>query len=60
MAGAGFVFFSYIGFDAVCSLAEELKNPQRDLPLGIITSLAVVTLLYVIVSCVITGMVPYR
>lgn len=59
MAGAGFVFFSYIGFDAVCSLAEELKNPQRDLPIGIITSLAVVTALYVIVSLVVTGMVPY-
>ena len=59
MAGAGFVFFSYIGFDSVCSLAEELRNPQRDLPIGIIVSLAVVTLLYVSVSIVVTGMVPY-
>ena len=59
MAGAGFVFFSYIGFDSVCSLAEELRNPQRDLPIGIMASLGVVTVLYVAVSIVVTGMVPY-
>eukprot|EP00944_MAST-04C_sp_MAST-4C-sp1_P013015 g13015.t1 len=58
-SGAGFVFFSFIGFDCVCTLAEELKNPQRDLPLGIITTLGIVTFLYVAVSLVITGMVNY-
>ena len=52
-------FFSFIGFDCVCTLAEELKNPQRDLPLGIITTLGIVTFLYVAVSLVITGMVNY-
>ena len=58
-SGAGFVFFSFIGFDCVCTLAEELKNPQRDLPVGIISTLAIVTILYVAVSLVITGMVNY-
>ncbi|MCE3236287.1 MAG: amino acid transporter [Vampirovibrio sp.] len=58
--GAALIFFAYIGFDAVSTAAEEVKNPQRDLPIGIITSLVVCTLLYVAVSAVITGMVPYK
>lgn len=59
VAGAATVFFAYIGFDAVATAAEEVKRPQRDLPLGIIWSLAVCTALYIIVSLVLTGMVPY-
>lgn len=58
--GAALIFFAYIGFDAVSTAAEEVKNPQRDLPIGIIASLVVCTVLYVAVSAVITGMVPYR
>ena len=57
--GAAIVFFAYIGFDAVATSAEECKNPSRDLPIGIIGSLAVCTLLYVIVAAVLTGIVPY-
>ena len=56
---AGFVFFSYIGFDCVCTLAEELKHPQRDLPRGIVFTLIIVTTLYVLVSFVLTGMKSY-
>jgi APA family basic amino acid/polyamine antiporter len=52
---AGFVFFSYIGFDCVCTLAEELEHPQRDLPRGIVWTLVIVTTLYVLVSLVLTG-----
>lgn len=59
MTGAALVFFAYIGFDAVATAAEEVKNPQRDLPIGIIASLVVCTILYVIVVIVLTGMVPY-
>jgi len=59
-AGAALIFFAYIGFDAVSTAAEEVKNPQRDLPIGIITSLVICTLLYVAVAAVITGMVPYQ
>lgn len=59
LSGAALVFFAYIGFDAVATAAEEVKNPQRDLPIGIIASLLVCTLLYVIVVVVLTGMVPY-
>jgi basic amino acid/polyamine antiporter, APA family len=59
-SGAALIFFAYIGFDAVSTAAEEVINPQRDLPIGIIASLAICTLLYVIVSGVITGMVPYQ
>ncbi|WP_211750149.1 amino acid permease [Paenibacillus sp. Marseille-Q4541] len=59
MSGAALVFFAYIGFDAVASAAEEVKNPQRDLPIGIIASLVVCTTLYVLVVVVLTGMVPY-
>lgn len=59
-AGAALIFFAYIGFDAVSTAAEEVRNPQRDLPIGIIASLLICTLLYVAVSGVITGMVPYK
>ncbi|MBD7968235.1 amino acid permease [Paenibacillus gallinarum] len=59
LSGAALVFFAYIGFDAVATAAEEVKNPQRDLPIGIIASLLVCTILYVIVVVVLTGMVPY-
>lgn len=58
MAAAAVVFFSYIGFDAVSTTAEEAKNPQRDLPIGIIASLVVCTLLYLAVGAVLTGIVP--
>jgi len=58
-AAAAIVFFAYIGFDAVSTTAEEAQNPQRDLPIGIIASLAVCTVLYVAVAAVLTGMVPY-
>jgi APA family basic amino acid/polyamine antiporter len=57
--GAGVVFFAYIGFDAVSTAAQEARNPQRDMPLGILGSLAICTLLYVLVSLVITGIVPF-
>ncbi|MEC0371423.1 amino acid permease [Paenibacillus chibensis] len=57
--GAATVFFAYIGFDAVSTAAEEVKRPQRDLPIAIIASLAICTLLYILVSLVLTGMVPY-
>ncbi|XP_074582494.1 cationic amino acid transporter 2, vacuolar-like isoform X2 [Curcuma longa] len=59
IAGSGTVFFSYIGFDAVASTAEEVKNPQRDLPLGIGISLSICCLLYMLVSVVVVGLVPY-
>lgn len=58
MAAAAVVFFAYIGFDAVSTTAEEAKNPQRDLPIGIITSLVVCTVLYLAVGAVLTGIVP--
>jgi len=57
--GAGVIFFAYIGFDAVTTMSEEAKNTQRDLPIGILASLAICTLLYVAVAAVMTGMVPY-
>ncbi|WP_235356972.1 amino acid permease [Bacillus alveayuensis] len=60
LAGTATVFFAFLGFDAVATAAEEVKNPQRDLPIGIIVSLGVCTLLYVIVCLVLTGMVPYH
>jgi APA family basic amino acid/polyamine antiporter len=59
-AGAAYIFFAYIGFDAVSTTAQEAKNPQRDLPIGIITSLLVCTVLYILVAGVLTGMVPWR
>ena len=57
--GAAIVFFAYIGFDAISTAAEETRNPQRNLPIGILGGLAVCTLIYVVVGAVITGMVPY-
>jgi APA family basic amino acid/polyamine antiporter len=60
LAGAAVVFFAYIGYDAVSTVAEETKNPSRDLPIGIIASLAVCTLLYVVVAAVFTGIMPYE
>ncbi len=57
--GAAIVFFAYIGFDAVATASEEVKNPQRDLPRGIIWTLAVSTILYVAVAAILTGMVKY-
>lgn len=59
LRGAGLVFFAYIGFDAVSTTAQEAKNPQKDMPIGILGSLAICTVLYMMVSAVLTGMVPY-
>jgi APA family basic amino acid/polyamine antiporter len=59
LAGAAVVFFAYIGFDAVSTVAEETKNPARDLPIGIIASLIVCTIFYVVVAAVFTGVMPY-
>ncbi len=59
MLGASLVFFAFIGFDAVSTQAEEARNPQRDMPIAIMVSLVVCTVLYIAVSAVITGMVPY-
>ncbi len=58
--GAAIVFFAYIGFDAISTAAEETKNPQRNMPIGILGGLAVCTLIYVIVGLVATGLVPYQ
>ncbi|MDR3667697.1 MAG: amino acid permease [Ignavibacteriaceae bacterium] len=58
-AGAAIVFFAYIGFDAVSTVAEEVKNPKRDLPIGIIGSLIICTIFYIIVAAVFTGIIPY-
>jgi APA family basic amino acid/polyamine antiporter len=58
-AGAATVFFAYLGFDAVSTAAEEVRNPQRNMPIGIIASLAICTLLYIVVSLILTGIVPY-
>jgi APA family basic amino acid/polyamine antiporter len=57
--GATMVFFAYIGFDAVSTAAQETRNPQRDLPIGILASLAICTILYIAVSLILTGVVPY-
>ncbi len=59
-AGAAYIFFAYIGFDAVSTTAQEAKNPQRDLPIGIIASLVACTVLYILVAAVLTGMVPWK
>ncbi|MBS1201309.1 MAG: amino acid permease [Proteobacteria bacterium] len=58
--GASIVFFAYIGFDAVSTAAQEAKNPQRDMPIGILGSLAICTVLYMAVAAVLTGMLPFR
>ncbi len=60
MAGAALIFFAYIGFDAVSTAAEEAVNPQRDLPIGIIASLVICTVIYIIVAGLLTGVVPYH
>ncbi|NJD21293.1 MAG: amino acid permease [Melioribacter sp.] len=60
VAGAAYIFFAYIGFDTVSTHAGEAKNPQKDVPFGIITSLIVCTILYILVALVITGMVNYK
>ncbi|HKY42816.1 MAG TPA: amino acid permease [Pyrinomonadaceae bacterium] len=60
LTGAAVVFFAYIGFDAVSTVAEETKNPSRDLPIGIIASLVICTILYIIVAAMFTGMVPWE
>ena len=59
LRGAGVVFFAYIGFDAVSTAAQEARNPQRDMPAGILGSLAISTVLYIAVAAVLTGIVPY-
>jgi APA family basic amino acid/polyamine antiporter len=60
LAGAAVIFFAYIGFDSVSTHAEEAKNPQRDVPIGIVVSLILCTVLYIAVAAVLTGMVPYN
>lgn len=60
LAGAAVIFFAYIGFDAVSTHAEEARNPRRDVPIGIVTSLILCTILYIAVAAVLTGMVPYN
>jgi APA family basic amino acid/polyamine antiporter len=60
IAGAAIMFFAYIGFDAVSTQAEEARNPRRDMPIGILASLVICTLLYIAVSAVLTGMVRYN
>jgi basic amino acid/polyamine antiporter, APA family len=59
LMGAGVVFFAYIGFDAVSVAAQEAKNPQKDMPTGILASLLICTVLYIVVALVLTGIVPY-
>ncbi|MFN7096278.1 MAG: APC family permease, partial [Gammaproteobacteria bacterium] len=59
MAGAALVFFAYIGFDAVSTSAEEVLHPQKSLPIGIIVSLIICTILYIVVTAILTGVVPY-
>ena len=59
LSGAAVIFFAYIGFDSVSTHAEEARNPQKDVPIGIIVSLVLCTILYIAVSAVLTGMVPY-
>jgi APA family basic amino acid/polyamine antiporter len=59
LAGASIVFFAYVGFDAVSTAAEEARNPKRDVPIGILTSLVFCTFIYIVVSLLLTGIVPY-
>jgi APA family basic amino acid/polyamine antiporter len=59
-AGAAIVFFAYIGFDAVSTVAEEVRNPKRDMPIGIIGSLIICTIIYIVVAAVFTGIIPYK
>jgi APA family basic amino acid/polyamine antiporter len=60
LTGAGVIFFAYIGFDAVSTAAQEARNPQKDMPFGILGSLAVCTVLYIVVAAVMTGIVSYK
>jgi len=59
MRGAAVIFFAYIGFDAVSTAAQEARQPQRDMPIGILGSLAICSVLYVVVAAVMIGLVPY-
>src|SRR5262249_7231611 len=59
LKGAAYIFFAYVGFDSVSTHAEEATNPQRDVPIGIIASLAICTILYILVAGVLTGMLRY-
>jgi APA family basic amino acid/polyamine antiporter len=59
LAGSAIIFFAYIGFDSVSTHAEEAKNPRRDVPIGILASLLLCTVLYIAVAAVLTGMIPY-
>jgi APA family basic amino acid/polyamine antiporter len=59
MRASGIIFFAYIGFDAVSTAAQEARNPQRDMPIGILGSLIICTVLYILMSAVLTGLVPY-
>ena len=59
LRGAGIIFFAYIGFDAVSTAAQEARNPSRDMPIGILGSLVICTILYILVAIVLTGLVPY-
>jgi APA family basic amino acid/polyamine antiporter len=59
LRASGIIFFAYIGFDAVSTAAQEAKNPQRDMPIGILGSLIICTILYILMSAVLTGLVPY-
>ena len=59
LKGISGVFFAYIGFDAISTTAEECRNPKRDLPLSMFYALLITTVLYVLISLVLTGMVPY-
>jgi APA family basic amino acid/polyamine antiporter len=60
MRASGIIFFAYIGFDAVSTAAQEARNPQRDMPIGILGSLVICTVLYILMSAVLTGLVPYK
>src|SRR4029079_18769835 len=60
LRASGIIFFAYIGFDAVSTAAQEAKNPQRDMPIGILGSLIICTVLYILMSAVLTGLVPYK
>jgi APA family basic amino acid/polyamine antiporter len=60
LRGAGIMFFAYIGFDAVSTAAQEARRPQRDMPIGILGSLAICTVIYIAVAAVLLGIVSYR
>ena len=60
LRGAAVMFFAYVGFDAVSTAAQEAENPQRDMPIGILASLAICTVIYIAVAVVLIGIVPYQ